>query len=171
MANNKKIRTKAQNVMIHALAAKIGLEKDDLHELAFDISEQRTDHTSELYVEEAAKLINWLQLKASPNAAKVPSRRTMQYRRQQAGIKQIVTPKHIDKMRRLWFTKPERTESGLESLTLRQIKREKPHTTHECNSVIEAIKAMNRREGIVEAFSKTKSQSEVHNPKSTKEAA
>ncbi len=170
MATTKKIRTKAQNVMIHTLAAKIGLEKNDLHELAFDISGERTEHTSELYVEEAAKLINWLQLKASPNAAKIPSRRTMQYRRQQAGVKQIVTPEHIDKMRRLWFAKPGRTESGLESLTLRQIKREKPHTTHECNSVIEAVKAMNRREGIVEAFGKNNPNPEIQNPKS-KEAA
>lgn len=154
MPQKFKQRTKAQNTMIHAIAGKLGLPKEDIAELAFDISGNRTEHTSELSVDEAAKLINRLQMWANPQAVKSPSRRTIQYRRQQAGIKQAVTPEHIDKMRRLWFAKPGRTESGLESLTLRQIKLEKPRTTKECNSVIEAIKAMNLREGIFEGFKK-----------------
>lgn len=154
MPQKFKPRTKAQNTMIHAIAAKLGLDKDSLHELAFDVSGKRTERTSELSVDEAAKLINRLQMWANPHALENKSTRTMQYRRQQAGVARIVTPEHIDKMRSLWFAKPGRTESGLESLTLRQIKLEKPRTTKQCNSVIEAIKAMNLREGIFEGFKK-----------------
>ena len=107
-----KLRTKAQNSMMHAIKAKLGLTHDDLREMAFDVSGGRTDHTSELYYSEAVKLIDRLQSYANPNTDKTP-RRTTNWRKQKAGIETIVTAEHLQKMNALWFAKDGRTASGL----------------------------------------------------------
>ncbi|KAK0039534.1 DUF1018 domain-containing protein [Biomphalaria pfeifferi] len=139
---NNKIRTLAQNKLMHGYAAKCGLSHDDLRDYASEISNGRTDHTSELYTHEAAEIIDRLQKIAEPQ--KTP-RRTIQYRRRNAGVDQIVTADQLNLLNNLWFAKEGRTANGLEMLCNRIIKREKPRTTKECNKVIEAVKSMNNR--------------------------
>ncbi|HQU84841.1 MAG TPA: hypothetical protein PKY59_17010 [Pyrinomonadaceae bacterium] len=145
----KRTRTSAQNKLMHGYTAKCGLSKDDLRDYAAEVSNGRTDHTSELYVEEAAQIIDRLQKIAEPK--KDVSIRTVQYRRQTAGVEQIVTVAHLTKLKNLWFKKSERTAEGLEKLCNRIIKHSKPRTTKECNKVIEAIKQMNSPERAAKA--------------------
>lgn len=141
-----KIRTLAQNKLMHGYAAKCGLSHDDLRDYASEISNGRTDHTSELYTHEAAEIIDRLQKIAEPK--KTPLR-TIQYRRRNAGVEQIVTADQLNLLNNLWFAKEGRTANGLEMLCNRIIKREKPRTTKECNKVIEAVKSMNSRGNVV----------------------
>jgi hypothetical protein len=149
---NNKIRTKAQNSLMHGYASKCGLSKDDLRDYASEISNGRTDHTSELYTHEAAEIIDRLQKIVEPK--KTPLR-TVQYRRRNAGVDQIVTQDQLQKLNDLWFAKEGRTQNGLEMLTNRIIKKDKPRTTKECNKIIEAVKAMNSRDNVLN-FSKKK---------------
>ncbi len=148
-----KLRTKAQNSLMWGLAKKIGVTHDDLSEMAFDVSRGRTEHTSELYQPEMVKLIDRLEEFANPKKDKTP-RRTTNYRKQKTGVETIVTPEHLDKLNREWARIPGRTPSGLESLTFRIIKADRPRTTKECNKVIEAVKSMNAREKTFGEFQK-----------------
>jgi len=153
----KKMRTTAQNSMMFALAAKAGVTHEDLREWVFDLTGGRTEHTSELYHDEAIKIIDRLDAIANPHKEKQKwSPRTVQRRRHEAGVPQIVTVEHLAKMNALWFKVEGRTKSELESLCIRSIKVEKPRTTKECNSIIEAIKAMNIRENALNPFKDTK---------------
>ena len=140
----KKPRTKAQNSLMFGLASKCGVTHDDLRDWTFEITEGRTEHTSELYYDEAVKIINRLQSYVDKKDGKV-SQRTIQYRRQQAGIKQIVTQDQLDKIQRDWKAVEGRTPSGLESLCFGILNYDKPRTTADANKVIEAIKSMNKR--------------------------
>ncbi len=148
-----KLRTKAQNSLMFGLASRAGVSHDDLREWTSEITNGRTDHTSELYFHEAVQIIDRLQAFVNPTADKTP-RRTQQYRRQQAGVDQIVSPQQLQKLNDLWFSKPERTASGLESICFRTIKVNSPRTTKQCNAIIEAVKSMNRREAMLGGFRK-----------------
>jgi len=146
------LRTKAQNSLMFGLAGKAGVSHDDLRDWTAEITNGRTEHTSELYYSEAVEIIDRLQNYLNPQQTQ-PSLRTVQYRRQQAGVEQIVTQEHLQKLNDLWFAKKDRTPSGLESLCFRMLKLNKPRTTKDCNKVIEAVKAMNKREATLGAFS------------------
>lgn len=147
-----KLRTKAQNSLMHGLAARCGLTHSDLQDWASEISSGRTTHTSELYYTEALEIINRLEKLVKPQTDWSP--RTVQYRRQATGVKQIVTPEQLKLMRDLWFSVDGRTQNGLDSLCVRINKIEKPRTTKECSNVIEAIKSMNKRAETFNAFKK-----------------
>lgn len=140
----KRPRTKGQNSLMFALANQVGVTHNDLKDWTFEITNGRTEHTSELYYSEAVKIIDRLQSYVKKQTGKV-SQRTIQYRRQQAGIKQIVTQDQLDKIQREWKEVEGRTPSGLESLCFRILKYDKPRTTADANKVIEAIKSMNKR--------------------------
>ncbi len=142
-----KFRTKAQNSRMHGLGGKLGLPHEDLRDFAFEYSNGRTDHTSELYIKEAANLINYLDSLANPKDANQLSQRTINYHKQKAGIGTIETQAQLKLINDLWFKYPHRTASGLESICLRTIKIEKPRTTKEGSKIVEAIKSMNAREG------------------------
>lgn len=146
-----KFRTKAQNSMIFAIAAKIGVTHDDLREWTFEITKERTDHTSELYFNEAVRIIDRLQGYA--NADNTP-RRTVNYRRAKAGVVSIDTAKQAKLLNELWFKYPHRTQCDLDSICVRVTKLEKPRTTKDFNKVIEAVKAMNKRETTFGGFNK-----------------
>ncbi len=138
-----KFRTKAQNSLMFGLAAKAGVSHDDLREWTSEITNGRTDHTSELYYGEAVEIIDRLQKFVNPDET---PRRTVNYRKQKTGVKTIETQAQLKKINDLWFAIPGRTASGLESICLRTIKIEKPRTTKEGNKIVEAIKSMNARE-------------------------
>lgn len=146
-----KLRTKRQNSIMFGLAAKAGVSHDDLRDWTAEITNGRTEHTSKLYQHECNEIIDRLKKFVQPEEV---SPRTVSYRRRKAGVEQIVTAEHLQKMSELWFKVEGRTPSGLESLTLRIIKIERPRTTKECNKVIEAIKSMNTRAKTFSAFKK-----------------
>lgn len=146
-----KLRTKSQNSKMFGLAAKCGLAHDDLRDYAAEISGGRTDHTSELYISEMDAIIHRLESVAQP---KQPSRRTVNYRRQVAGVKQITTQPHLKMMNDL-AQKRGMSADGLGDMSARVNDGERtPRTTKEVNNVIEALKAMNKRSRTFGAFKK-----------------
>jgi len=149
-----RMKTNAQNKRIFGLKAKLGLEHEDLREIAFLVSDGRVEQISKLTELEAAAIIRTLESKLPQSQQPEVSRRTINYRRQKAGVEIIVTPTHLDYMRKLWRKVEGRTDEGLESLSLKVIKHAKPRTSKECSKVIEAIKAMNSREKTFGAFKK-----------------
>jgi hypothetical protein len=139
----QKMKTPGQNRRIFGLKAELGLEHDDLRELAFLVSDGKRDRVSDLTFRDAETLIKLLESKLPKKSEYAP--RTIQYKRQQKGLLSEVTPTHLDEMRRLWRLVEGRTPEGLQALTRRIIRFSTPRTSSECNKVIEAIKAMNKR--------------------------
>lgn len=80
-----KFRTKMQNSKMFGLAAKLSLPHEDLRDLAFQFSGERTEHTSELTVKECDELLKWLESKLPENNQ--PSQRTVNYHKQQLGFR------------------------------------------------------------------------------------
>lgn len=139
-------RTLKQNNALHKLLDQRGFAQEDKADMVFDFTKGRTEHSSEMSFDECNAMITHLGGQAFPKSGTTP-RRTTNYRRQQAGIEQIASPTHKDLMRNLWRKKDDRTDEGLESLSARVNKGLRiPRTTKEVNRVIEAIKAMNRRD-------------------------
>lgn len=139
-----KPKTTDQLRAIFGLGKKLNCEKADLEEMAADITSGRVERLSLLSFDEANAMIIRLGGEAFPVSANVPVR-TANYRKQKAGIKTIETPRHlnlIDELARLRNMSPE----GLERLCLRMIKKPRPVTTSEGNKIVEALKAMNRRD-------------------------
>lgn len=139
-----KPRTLQQNKIIHSLLNTWGFDSESKREMVLDITKGRTESTKELTFAEANFLIEKLQGTA-PSNAPGKSTRNIQHKRATAGVPTIVTPTHLDEMRRLWRSIEGRTDAGLQSLTERIIKKPRPRTAQECNKVIEAIKSMNKR--------------------------
>lgn len=135
----KRRRTTRQNSIMFGLAAKCGLTHDDLRDYAAEISQGRTDHTSELYATEAEEIISRLK-----GVAPQLARRTVQHRRQLAGIKQTHTVEQLDLMRDL-AADCGLDEAGLKAFCQRQVGRDVPATTEETNKVVEALKGMKAR--------------------------
>lgn len=137
-----KKRTLKQNRIIHSLLTKRGFAADDKAQLVYDITKGRTESTKEMYESEADVMITRLGGKVSS----FTSRRTVNYRKQKAGIATVVSQKHLAEMKRLWFLKPHRTKAGLEAMCNRIFKNKRPRTAQECSKIIEAIKSMNSRD-------------------------
>lgn len=139
-------KTTEQLRAIFGLGKKLNCEKADLEELAADVTNGRIERLSLLTFDEANAMIVRLGGEAFPVSPAVP-RRTANHRKQQAGIKTVETARHlnlIDELARLRNMSPE----GLERLCRRMIKKPRPVTTAEGNKIVEALKAMNRRDGI-----------------------
>ncbi|MBS1793378.1 MAG: hypothetical protein JSS81_05965 [Acidobacteria bacterium] len=149
---SKQMKTTAQNRAIFGLGAKLGCGKEELRELAYDVTGGRTDALSKLTFDEANGMIQ--RLGGRPFTKTFNSRRTENYHRQKAGVETIVTTEHLEKLSKLWFAKPHRTAEGLEALCQRINKTPKPRTAKECSRVIEAIKSMNKRDQTFSAFKK-----------------
>lgn len=144
----KLMKSNTQNKAIFALGAKWKMHHEDLRDLAFDVTQGRTDKISELTFDEANGMIS--RLGGTPFHSK--SKRTVQHYRQQAGIKQIATEKHLKLMRDLAERRGMSAE-GLGDISAGVNKGNRtPHTTKEVNNVIEALKAMNKRDRIFGAF-------------------
>lgn len=139
-----KKRTPVQNRKMFGLKSKIGLEHEDLREMAYDITNGETEHTSELTIEECDKLIARLESFLPKEEKRSP--RTIRYHRQKAGVVNINVAKQWKTIQDLWLKFPHRRLSGLEKICLRTIKKPKPLTTKEANKIFEAVKSMNQRE-------------------------
>ena len=153
----EEIRTKIQNAKMHGIAAKLGIPHEDLGDFAFEYSDGRTEHTSELYVAEMDKLIQRLEYLLAQKTGETTPLRTVNYRRAKTNVVSIDTPRQDKFLRALWFHYPHRTADGLQKLCLNTIKTAAPKTTKEFQKMIEAVKSMNAREEA--------------NPKSNQEAA
>lgn len=137
-------RTIKQNNAIFGLAAKHGLDHESLRDLAAEISDGRVDRLGQISFDEANKIIH--RLGGEPFRSS-QSRRTTNYQRQQAGVDQIAQPAQLRLMIKLaqgrnW------SDETLEKFCLRLIKSPRPRTTAETNKIIEALKAMNRRDKV-----------------------
>lgn len=136
-------KTYKQIKAIHGLAAKLGCSEDDLRDLAADVSAGRVERLSMVSFDEANVMIG--RLGGEPFHSSGTPRRTVNYHRQQAGVKQIAQRAHLDLMYTLAANRG-MTIGGLTSLAERMIKHFPPHTTSETNKVIEALKAMDARD-------------------------
>jgi hypothetical protein len=90
-------KTNEQLRRIFGLAKSRGFDKEDLEALAFEISDGRIARLSLLSFDEANALIRRL---GGDEISSIP-RRTLRYRRRQAGIPQIATTRQLALMRSL----------------------------------------------------------------------
>ena len=141
-------RSIKQNNAIFGLASKHGVDHESLRDLAAEVSDGRVDRLSMLSFEEANRMIH--RLGGDPFAGNGSPRRTVNYQRQQAGVQQIAQPAQLSLMRDLAAGRGWSDES-LEKFCLRVIKYPRPRTTAETNKIIEALKAMNKRDLAKEA--------------------
>lgn len=140
----KGTKTTAQVRAIWSLTWHKALTDEQLHLLV----EAETGNPSirALSREDADKVIVALGGKAFNTKRK--TRRTRQDHHQQNDTKQIAAGSQLDLMqslasRRGW------TEDSLKKFCQRMIKRDHPATTKQANTIIEALKSMNRRDGLV----------------------
>ena len=119
---------------------KHGLDDEQLRDLAEDVS-RRTRHISELSYTEAERVIERLKGRS------FVSRRTLQYRRAKQGIKQVVQQGQLKKVADLASQRNWSPET-LVKFCKRQCGHHPLRTTEDANKVIEALKAMNKREGL-----------------------
>jgi hypothetical protein len=144
---NSQPKTVEQLRAIFGLGKNVAMAKEDLEELAFDITGGRTERLSELTFDEANAMITRLGGDAFPSPSGPTPRRTENYRKQKAGVKTLVTTHQLNLMETLWFKVPNRTAAGLVAICQRVNKGlDRPRTTEQCNRVIEAVKSMNARE-------------------------
>jgi hypothetical protein len=135
------LKSPSQVRCMFGLAKSLGLDNDLLHEVVETVTGKKSIKL--LTVVEANRVNAHLQSKAE----KQTPRRTVQHRRQRASINQVAQPAHIELMRGLARTR-NMSDEGLEQLSTRIIKHYPPRTTAETNKVIEALKAMNRRDAL-----------------------
>jgi galactokinase len=148
------MKTKAQNSAIFGLGARLKCSHEDLRELAFDVTNGRTDQISELTFDEANGMISRLGGRPFVKNPQFDSKRAEQHRKQEAGVETIATGTHKDFMRSL-ARKRGMDAAGLGDLSAKVNKGlREPRTSKEVNRVVEAIKAMNRRDRTFNAFKK-----------------
>lgn len=136
-------KTYEQLRRIFGLAKPLNCGKGDLEELAWEASAGRVDRLSLLSFDEADAII--VRLGGEPFLSAAP-RRTVNYRRQKAGVPQIAQPAHLKLMRDL-AAKRGIGDDGLARMCRRMLKgNSRPRTTAETNKIIEALKAMNKRD-------------------------
>ncbi len=141
-----KLKSNLQIKRIFGLAKPLGCSKEDLEDLAFEISEGRVDRLSQLTFDEANAMI--VRLGGVPLSSAGSSKRNENYRKQSAGIKTIETEAHLHKIYELGGLR-QMNEDGLRSLATRMSLPWPPSTTEQGNKIVEALKAMNRRDGLL----------------------
>jgi len=131
---NARTKTPGQLRTIFAVGKERGLDHDELREMA-------GGSLRKLSYSDAERLIQRLK-----GQSFVPLR-TLQHRRAKAGVKVMVQQSQIDLIVQL-AAQRNWSRYTLSAFSLKVCKRERPLTTDEANKVIEALKAMNRREGL-----------------------
>ena len=142
-------KSNAQVRAIFGIAKERGLDNDALHDVVASVLSDgrrstvdgREASIAKLSYAEAEKVIQRLK-----GQSFVP-RRTLQWRRQKAGVKQLVTEAGLTKIAELASQRNWSTES-LTKFCRRTIKRDRPATTKQANTIIEALKAMNERDDL-----------------------
>jgi hypothetical protein len=131
-------------------AAKCGqTPKEFLEDLASSLSDGKNAQLSKLTFKAANAIIAKLGGRAF-GIGKM-SKRTEQFHHQQAGVKRIETSQHLALIERLARGRG-MTSEGLENLCRRILGRRldedaAPRTTDEGNKIVQALKAMNKRDG------------------------
>ncbi len=139
-SNSKRgAKSLAQTRCIFGLAKRRSLSDDELRSVVEEVTGQR--HISALSRHDADTVI--IRLGGQP----LTPRRTTQHHRKLAGVPAIASHAHLDLMHSL-ARRRNMSEEGLAELSQRVIKHCPPRTTAETNKVIEALKAMNRRETV-----------------------
>jgi hypothetical protein len=118
--------------------------KEHLETIAATVTNGRVSSLSELTFDEANAIIVRLGGSAFP----LYSKRTENHRKQQAGIKTIETDAQLQLIRELAILRNWSVES-LNKFCQRVIKKDLPTTTEEGNKIVEGLKAMNRRDGLL----------------------
>lgn len=139
-------KTTDQLRAIFGLGKSVGMDKDSLMELANEMTDGKVERLSLLTFDQANAMIVHLGGDAFPAPGHVAVR-TANYRKQKAGVKTVESTKHLRLIADL-AAKRNMSEIGLASLCMRIIKRTSPQTTAQGNKIIEALKAMNKRDGL-----------------------
>lgn len=139
-------KTTVQIKAIFGLAKSRGVEMDDetKSDLALAASTGRTDRLSFLSFDEANVLIKNLGGDPVPASGVIP-RRTLNHKKQEAGVVTMASWSHLNKMDELAFKRGMSPEQ-LQRLCMRTIKSKRPRTAQACNAVIEALKSMIQRD-------------------------
>ena len=145
-------KTLQQNRAIFGLGVKRGCAHEDLRELAFDVTKGRTDQISKLSFSEANGMIERLGGRAF--TPQFGSKRTQQHHHQKAVVITIVSTDQKGKIEKLLRGRNIGAD-GYKSLCLRMLNHTEPHTTMEASKIIEALKAMNKRDQTFGAFKKS----------------
>ena len=146
-------KTPGQLRAIFGLAKQRGLEKEQIEDIAFDLSgDQRLSHLSFRHANVIIVRLGGEAFGAGTfGRRKQAPRRTENYRRQKAGVKQIAQPAHLDLMYSLAAGRG-MSSDGLERMGRRMLRGVwPPRTTEETNKIVEALKAMNARDPQKEA--------------------
>ena len=147
---NERPKEYSQVRAIWAIAREKGIDSDLLHEIVAEVlvstgsGSDRVASISALTYSEANRVIERLK-----GNAYVPLR-TLQARRQRAGVKQVVTREMLKKITEL-AAQRNWSVMSLRNFCIRQCGHSKPRTTEDANKIIEALKAMNKREGLCAA--------------------
>lgn len=128
---------------IFGLARRAGHSDEDRHAVIASITDGRTDSVKDLTFDEANSVIEHY----GGNAFKPAPRRTVLYRRQKGGVKQLVSQSQLELLASLASQRNWSAEA-LTKFCERQCGHYPLRTTEDANKVIEALKAMNRREGL-----------------------
>lgn len=139
MSANFAPKTNAQVRRIFGLARERGLDEQELRALVEEVTGQA--HISRLNFTKADAVI--VRLGGEPMAA----RRTIQYRRAKAGVSQVVRPAQLQLIASLASQRHWSAET-LQHFCRRQCGHFPLRTTKDANKVVEALKAMNRRDGL-----------------------
>lgn len=127
---------------IFGAAKECGIDPGEpLRDVVEDVT-RRTRSIKALTHAEAEKVIKRLK-----GDSFVPTR-TLQWRRQKAGIKQLVQDSQLTLIARLASQRDGWTGESMTKFCRKMIKRDRPITTDEANKIIEALKAMNRRDRL-----------------------
>lgn len=133
---------------IFGAAKSLDLNDDELRAVVEEVTGTRS--ISQLTRNDAARVIDRLsaRLSSRPSGSRhCTPRRTVQYRRKRAGVVQLATPSHLELMRSLARHR-NMSDEGLEQLSRRMVGHFPPRTTVDTSKVVEALKAMNRREAL-----------------------
>lgn len=148
-------KTHAQVRRIYGLARDVRFDDDDLHQLVEEVagvasiralSRADADRVIARLGGEPLYTPSGSPRRQTPQPA--TPRRTVQYRRQRTAARALPTAAHLDLMRSL-AARRNMSEEGLTQLCRSVIKRDRPVSTHQTNKIVEALKAMNRREGLL----------------------
>lgn len=120
--------------------------KEHLETIAATVTNGRVKSLSELTFDEANAMI--VRLGGAPFQLHTRSKRTENYRKQVAGIKTIESGSQLKLIQELAAMRGW-TDESLFKFCNRVIKKDLPVTTEDGNKIVEGLKAMNRRDGLI----------------------
>lgn len=134
-------RTTNQNRALHKLLSKHRFTNEDKAEMVFDVTNGRTEHSSEMSFDECNAMIE--RLGGTPFWSK-QNRHTQYFPKNVIGI---ISPQAKEKIAEERNKRPQL--AGVEAwhrFCQRTIKKNEPRTVTDGQKIIEALKAMNRRD-------------------------